>query len=521
MVFSKSISDYVHKLGVDPHAINSSDGDAQAPAVALDTHHPLSHYFISSSHNTYLSGNQLYGKATPEAYQKVLERGCRCIEIDVWDGEEFSSDSSSDDNTHKKPAVVDRVKKWRPDRIEPRVLHGHTATKECSFRDVVETIGLYAFKTSDMPLIVSLEIHTTHDQQLIMVEIMKEYWSDYLVENTGFDNSTALPDLEALRKKILIKVKYSDPSTTSAKTASPPTTKRSDSSGDESQAVSVSKGKIVAELGSMGVYTRSCHFSSFDQPEARYPTHVFSLSEQKISSISAKDPDKLFRHNKDYMLRAYPKGSRITSSNLDPAPFWRLGVQIAALNWQYLNEGMMLNYAMFNGTGGYVLKPAGYRNPSSHTMEKAAETGTLNLTIEVFSGQNLVPDHKKLKAYIKCELHVEEDEDVKGKGLPDDGQAKEGQYKQKTSSAKESRDPDFGGQKLNFANIRHVTEDLTFVRFKVMHDISFHRDELVGWACYRLKRLREGVRLIHLLDDEGNPTEGKLLVRVSKKFVPK
>lgn len=53
----------------------------------LDLSHPLKDYLISSSHNTYLLGNQLYGGASTEGYKTVLLRGCRCIEIDCWDGE--------------------------------------------------------------------------------------------------------------------------------------------------------------------------------------------------------------------------------------------------------------------------------------------------------------------------------------------------------------------------------------------------------------------------------------------------
>ncbi len=52
---------------------------------------PISNYFISSSHNTYLSGSQVTGRSTAEAYRRVLRKNCRCIEIDVWDGDSRSS----------------------------------------------------------------------------------------------------------------------------------------------------------------------------------------------------------------------------------------------------------------------------------------------------------------------------------------------------------------------------------------------------------------------------------------------
>ncbi|PNS18160.1 1-phosphatidylinositol 4,5-bisphosphate phosphodiesterase 1 [Sphaceloma murrayae] len=509
VTLSQSILDHATKLGADSKVLASDEADILAPEQPLDPKHPLSHYFISSSHNTYLWGHQLYGKASAEPYQIVLERACRCVEIDVWDGEELSSSESSSDEEKgkvKRPQPTDKVRRWRPDRVEPRVLHGFTATQECSFRDVVEAIGLYAFTKTDLPLIISLEVHTSHEQQEIMVEIMNEYWGSFLIDNFEWNEKTPMPDLDALRNKILIKVKYSPPDQAKATSGK--------DSEDESQSVSVTKGKIIPALGNMGLYTRSYHFTDFDQPEAKYPTHVFSMSEFKLSSVHAKDPVKLFNHNKDFIMRAYPKGTRVTSSNLDPAPFWRLGVQIAALNWQYVNEPMMLNHALFAGTGGYVLKPPGYRGATS------VQRGTIDLTIEVFAGSNLGPPKKKLKAYVKCELHVEEEDERKAAGLPKDGEEKEGEYKAKTSTAKEGRDPDFKGQKLEFKGVQHTTEDLSFVRFKIMDDESFSKDDMVGWACYRFKRLREGVRVIKLFDEEAKETEGRLLVRVTKKFTP-
>ncbi|KAG9630836.1 PLC-like phosphodiesterase, partial [Aureobasidium melanogenum] len=328
--------------------LSSDEADAMAP-VALDATHPISDYFISSSHNTYLWGNQLYGKASTKAYQKVLERGCRCVEIDVWDGHDSDSDTSdssadsdSDSNAENEGEIKKLSRRFKrkiglskskpesnPDKpasassppehggvgsaclqrtvskTEPRVLHGHTATKEISFRAVCATIRDYAFATSDHPLIVSLEVHTCPAQQQIMVDIIRDLWAPYLVElNAVTGHEISLPTLESLRKKILIKVKYTAPEVAAQKTGPAVVSSNaepesgSEDESHEAQEAPVKKSHIITALASMGVYTRGCHFKDFDQPEAKLPNHVFSLSESKIIEVHKRDHSALFRHNK-------------------------------------------------------------------------------------------------------------------------------------------------------------------------------------------------------------------------------
>lgn len=470
--------------------------------------------------------------------------GCRCIEIDVWDGEtkSASNEGAKTDKEEKKhrfrPHIRERLSKhvekgdtsktatrsnddddmslptpWTSAstemRAEPRVLHGYTLTKEVPFRDVCVAIRDAAFvnrysmdcnripktqrliPSSDLPVIVSLEIHASADQQEIMVEIMKSTWKGLLTPSLD-PEATALPSPESLRHKILIKVKYVDPKKAAAKieggdsrshSKSPRPSSSSASEEEEPDAAPEIKKKkkkssIIPMLSALGIYTHAIHFSSLTAPEATMPTHVFSLSEKKLMEVHSSLGPTLFSHNRNYLMRAFPSGMRVRSDNLDPAIFWRKGVQMVALNWQRWDEGMMLNEAMFAGSHGYVLKPNGYRGKnlsssapgiSTESQADAITRKTLTLSIEIMAAQNIplpLGDTREggFHPYVKCELHVEEPAERTGAPIEGDGMSKDGRFMWKSRSMK-GTEVDFSGEKVDFKDIGGVVEELSFLRY--------------------------------------------------------
>ena len=65
------------------------------------------------------------------------------------------------------------------------------------------------------------------------------------------------------------------------------------------------------------------------------------------------------------------------------------------------------------------------------------------------------------------------------------------------------------------ASVGRLPLTLACLRFKV-HDDEIGKDDLAAWACIRLDRLQSGYRFVHLMDAQGLPTHGLLLVKITK-----
>ncbi|XP_047438777.1 1-phosphatidylinositol 4,5-bisphosphate phosphodiesterase eta-2a isoform X3 [Mugil cephalus] len=176
-------------LGIDgfTNFMRSPAGDIFNPEhynVNQDMNQPLCNYFIASSHNTYLMGDQLMSQSRVDMYAWVLQAGCRCVEVDCWDGQDG----------------------------EPIVHHGYTLTSKILFKDVIEAINKYAFVKNDYPVILSIENHCSVPQQKKMAQYLTEILGDKLdVSSIKADESGQLPSPEALRGKILVKGKKLPP----------------------------------------------------------------------------------------------------------------------------------------------------------------------------------------------------------------------------------------------------------------------------------------------------------------------
>eukprot|EP00604_Paraphysomonas_vestita_P003370 CAMPEP_0174821030 /NCGR_PEP_ID=MMETSP1107-20130205/5280_1 /TAXON_ID=36770 /ORGANISM="Paraphysomonas vestita, Strain GFlagA" /LENGTH=753 /DNA_ID=CAMNT_0016037601 /DNA_START=353 /DNA_END=2614 /DNA_ORIENTATION=+ len=463
---------------------------------------PLSYYFMASSHNTYLEEDQLYGPSSVNRYINDVIKSCRCVELDCWDG----------------------------DAGEPIIYHGFTLTSKILFRDVINAIAQYSFRTSPYPVVLSLENHCSLPQQAIMAEILRNTLGSALLMPGELLTDT-LPSLEQLKGKVLIKGKR----LSSAVLASLQEGKGDDDDDDDSddddddddddsdddeptnddgtkkqenkqkkkedkensrKAVKELKEKrkqikikTHPELSAL-TYLGTCHYKSFS------PEHSQSVPPDMMTSYSESKTKKLLRdpatvngwieHNKIHLSRIYPKGTRVDSSNLDPCPPWSAGNQLVALNYQTPCVQMHLNDSKFreNGNCGYVLKP-NYMLQST-MMPKSG----FRLVVNVISAQRLPKPEGETKGevidpYVIVSLYGPQS------GSP-------------TASFRTKVISDNGFDPIwneNFTFDINKPES-TQLYFKIM-DADLDRDDFIAYSSIPVDCIAMGYRTLKLFDNHG------------------
>ncbi|XP_033703243.1 1-phosphatidylinositol 4,5-bisphosphate phosphodiesterase delta-3 isoform X2 [Tursiops truncatus] len=449
----------------------SPEGAALNPAhtcVFQDMNQSLAHYFISSSHNTYLTDSQIGGPSSTEAYVRAFAQGCRCVELDCWEG----------------PGG------------EPVIYHGHTLTSKILFRDVIQAVRDHAFTLSPYPVILSLENHCGLEQQAAMARHLHTILGDMLVTQLlDSQNPEELPSPE-LKGRVLVKGKRLPAARNEDGRILSDREEDNEDEDEEEEAGAPEQRRrakqISPELSALAVYCCASRLRTLrPAPAPPQPCQVSSLSERKAKKLIREAGNSFIRHNACQLTRVYPLGLRMNSANYNPQEMWNSGCQLVALNFQTPGYEMDLNAGRFliNGQCGYVLKPACLRQPDTTFDPECPGPPRTTFTIQVLTAQqlpklNAEKPNSIVDPLVRIEIH----------GVPADCACKETNY-----VLNNGFNPRWG-QTLQF-QLR--APELVLVRFVVEDYDATSPNDFVGQFTLPLSSLKQGYRHIHLLSKDG------------------
>lgn len=228
-------------------------------------------------------------------------------------------------------------------------------------------------------------------------------------------------------------------------------------------------------------------------PNINHPCYqCSSINEASAKKLCRKHPLPLIAHTQTQLMRTYPAGLRIDSSNFNPVFFWAFGIQMVALNYQTDDPPMHINTAMFeeNGCCGYVCKPEVIWDHSHlmyrrfNPMDKEFDgLHSSQIVINIVSGQYVHHGNFFASTYVEVEML----------GIPVDCS------KKKTRTIKKNSLNPIWNDTFFFKVMFH---DLAFLKFSVY---DYDTNHVVSQRVIPLKCLRPGYRHVRLRSPSNQP----------------
>ncbi|KNA12041.1 hypothetical protein SOVF_129540 isoform A [Spinacia oleracea] len=465
------------------------------PMVHHNMNKPLAHYFMYTGHNSYLTGNQLSSASSIEPIIKALKSGVKVIELDLWPSKRNKND------------IV--------------VCHGGTMTSPVELNKCLEAIKENAFDVSEYPVIITFEDHLDH---LLQAKMVSDIFGEMLYPGVEF---VEFPSPEELKRRILISTKPPKESLDSF-----------NEQENQEQKIKNSTDRSGAVLGNVSGYR---NYDEVDIPikqdneeaeeEAAAPEYKhliaihahklehgldnllndnnsrrvarLSMSEEKLKNSVKTHATDIVRFTQKNLLRVYPKGTRILSSNYNPLIGWTHGAQMVAFNMQGYEKNTWIMQGMFraNGGCGYVKKPDFLlSNKAFDPSIKRPVKKTLKVTLYMGDGWHLEFRRTHFDPFSPPDFFTK----VEICGVPAD-------IKKEQTVPIEDQWVPMWNKKFEFPL---TAPDIALLRIEVCEFDLDRRHGFGGQTCLPVSELKSGIRAVPLFGKKGEKFEHvKLLMR--------